>query len=71
MRRQGAQTQRHTWGDRLSDRARAEIRNRLRVMSWKTLADKLGTTDVTLQKLESGARAKPEVVAAIERGLEE
>lgn len=71
MSRQGAQTQRHAWGERLSARALAEIRNRLRVMSWETLAKRLGTTWITLQKLESGGRAKPEVVAAIERALEE
>jgi transcriptional regulator with XRE-family HTH domain len=67
----GAQTQRHMWGERLSSRALAEIRKRRRVMSWLTLATKLGTTAVTLEKLESGGRAKPEVVAALERALEE
>lgn len=67
----GAQLQRHMWGDRLTSRACAKIRDLRRVMSWQTLARKLGTTTHTLEKLESGGRAKPEVVAAIERGLEE
>jgi DNA-binding transcriptional regulator YiaG len=71
VKRQGAQLQRHAWGERLSARAVAKIRSLKRVVSWETLARKLGTTAVTLEKLESGGRAKPEVVAALERALEE